>query len=60
MMGQADLETEYLRLTPLENGQFGLSVRRHDRRWVRLPLKGDLPRLTGILEHHLTHWWSLP
>lgn len=47
---------ECLRLTPLEPRIFGLSLRRHDGRWTRLPVKGNLTTLSQFVQRHLPHW----
>ena len=43
------------RLTPLDRGQFGLSLYRRNR-WERLPFRGTLEELVDIMNTALARW----
>lgn len=50
------LTLECLRLTPLEGKRYGLSLKRHDGRWTRVPVQGSLAKISTFVQRYLHHW----
>ena len=51
---QGEVE-ESIRLTSLGNDSFGLSVKRHTRRWERTPYSGTLADLVQVIHTNMQH-----
>ncbi|MBU2689735.1 MAG: hypothetical protein KJ970_02330 [Candidatus Eisenbacteria bacterium] len=53
--GTKSVNVDLVRLTRLNASRYGLSVRRHNGRWERMPFSGSIKEMVSVMQTFMQH-----